>query len=226
MKKLSIDRIGMRGSIIMLLIGTALLIIGCIMQYQSLKLPENTVECSAVITGFRTEEPSQDNAPKTLVSYQVDNKTYTDIPLGQYEGSWKEGDKLEIYCSSDDHTLIWTKTMQYQGVLFILLSASFLLVGIYKIVQFRRIRGVNEDECDTDDSGEEKFKLSSAIIPLLAGIPSTTAGILFGIFEKKSFLAVIIVVMGTASIMAGITSLIHFIAYKRTEAKKKKQSKA
>ena len=225
MKKLSIDTIGMRGSIIMLLIGTALLILGCIMQYQSLQLPENTVECAAVITGFRSDENTEDNAPKTLVSYNVGSEAYTDIPLGQYEGSWKVGDKLEIYCSSDDHTHIWTKTMQYQGILFILLSASFLLVGIYKILQFRKIRGINEDECDTDDSGEEKFKLSSAIIPLLAGIPCTIVGILFGIFEKKSFLAVIIVVTGAASILAGITSLIHFIALKRDEAKKKKQSK-
>lgn len=220
MKRFSIDRIGMRGSVALLLLGTLMLAYGIFLQVKNMRLPENVIEVTAVITDFSSEP---DN-PITYVSYNVNKKTndphldkyeYENVPLGQYEGSWKINDTIEIYCSAEDHKHIWTGTMQYRGIFFIVLSVSPLLIAIYKIIQFRRIKGINENESDVDTTGEEKFKLSSAIIPLLAGIPFTINGILLGIVEKNSFLAGLIVIIGTASILTGIFSFVHFISYKR-----------
>ena len=225
MKRLSIDRIGMRGSLALLILGTLLFAYGLFIQLQSFKLPEDAIECSATITGFKLPESGND-VPMTFVKYTVSGKEYTDVPLGQYEGSWNVGDRIDIYCNSDDHLHIWTKTMQYRGTFYILFSISILMIAIYKLIQFRKIKGVNDNESDIDDSGEEKFRLSSAIIPLLAGIPFTINGIFFGIMEKKSILAVIIIILGATATLTGVVSFVHFISYKNSQRKKAKAEKA
>ena len=207
MKRLSIDRIGMRGSLALLILGTLLFAYGLFIHLQSLKLPENAIECKAVITGFKAPVMDDEN-PLTFVKYTVDGKEYTDVPLGQYEGSWNVGEIIDIYCSSEDNLHIWTRTMQYRGIFYISFSIPIL--------------GVNDNESDIDDSGEEKFKISSAIIPLLAGIPFTINGIFFGIMEKKSILALIIITMGAAATLTGITSIVHYIEYKNSQRKKAK----
>ena len=149
---------------------------------------------------------------------------FTHVPLGQYEAAWKIGRKLDILVNADDPTDIWTKTMQYiqehyrEAIIF---SASPLLIAIYKIIQFRRIKGVNENEADTDSSGEEKFRLSSFIIPLIAGIPFTAVGIIYTIIEH-SILGIFIIALGATAIMAGVFSLIDFIGYKIEKHKLKK----
>lgn len=223
-KRLSIDRIGMRGSIGLLLLGGFLLILGIVLQTASMRLPENALSCTAEITAFQPPaENSGFQSPKTLVTYEIDGIRYENIPLGQYEGSWKLGDKLEIYCNTENHRQIWTRTMQVQGWFYILFAFSFLLIGIYKIIQFRRIKGVNENESDMDSTGEEKFKLSSAIIPLLAGLPLIFSGITYGIVEKRSVLALVVVILGAISCLTGIFSLIDFISYYRQRRKAAKQ---
>lgn len=230
MKRFSIDRIGMRGSIALLLLGTFMLVYGIFLQVRSTRLPDNVIKVTAVITSFS----SQSEDPITYVSYNVNKDAqqlpsekyeYENIPLGQYQGSWNINDEIEIYCSADDHKHIWTGAMQYRGIFFIVLSISPLLIAVYKIIQFRRIKGINENESDTDTTGEEKFKLSSAIIPLLAGIPFTINGILFGIVEKSSFLAMLIIVMGIVSTLTGIYSIICFISYKHKMKKERKASR-
>ena len=224
-KRLSIDRIGMRGSVGLLLLGTFLLILGILLLVINTRLPDNALSCTAEITAFQPAgESSGIESPKTLVTYEIDGTVYENVPLGQYEGYWKEGDRLEIYCSADDHRQIWTKTMQYQGWFYIMFAGSFLLIGIYKIIQFRRIKGVNEDESDIDSSGEEKFKLSSAVIPLLAGLPLIASGITYGIVENNFVLATIVVILGGISCLTGIFSLIDFIAYFRRRHKRNEES--
>ena len=218
MKRRSIDRIGMRGSLALLILGTLLFAYGLFIHLQSLKLPENAIECKAVITGFKAPVMDDEN-PLTFVKYTVDGKEYTDVPLGQYEGSWNVGEIIDIYCSSEDNLHIWTRTMQYRGIFYISFSIPILMIAIYKLIQFRKIKGVNDNESDIDDSGEEKFKISSAIIPLLAGIPFTINGIFFGIMEKKSILALIIITMGAAATLTGITSIVHYIEYKNSQRK-------
>ena len=95
MKRLSIDRIGMRGSLALLILGTLLFAYGLFIHLQSLKLPENAIECKAVITGFKAPVMDDEN-PLTFVKYTVDGKEYTDVPLGQYEGSWNVGEIIYI----------------------------------------------------------------------------------------------------------------------------------
>ena len=99
MKKLSIDRIGKRGSIVLLIVGILCLAFGIFLQIRTIDLPPDAIECDAVITAFETGSESQMQTTSTLVSYEVDGKTYTNIPLGQYEGSWRVGDKVRICCS-------------------------------------------------------------------------------------------------------------------------------
>lgn len=225
-KRLSIDRIGMRGSVGLLLLGSFLLILGIILQVSNLNLPDNALACTARITAFvPAEDGTRFSSPRTLVSYEINGEFYEDIALGQYEGNWKIGDTLDIYCNADDHTYIWTKAMQYRGWFYMVASTSFLLIGLYKMVQFRRIKGVNEDESDIDSTGEEKFQLSSAIIPLLAGLPLIVVGVTFGIVEKNSVLALILVILGGISCLTGILSLADFITFMNRERHKRREQK-
>ena len=224
-RRMSIDRIGMRGSIALLLFGAVLLGLGIFFQIRSSQLPDNVLECTAYITGFGTTGDSNMTANETYVDYILVVKGkpqhFTHVPLGQYEAAWKIGRKLDILVNADDPTDIWTKTMQYRGIFYIIFSASPLLIAIYKIIQFRRIKGVNENEADTDSSGEEKFRLSSFIIPLIAGIPFTAVGIIYTIIEH-SILGIFIIALGATAIMAGVFSLIDFIGYKIEKHKLKK----
>ncbi len=217
-RRMSIDRIGMRGSIALLILGVFLLSLGIFFQIRAAQLPENTIQCSAVITEI--EPPDDGSVAETTTVYvdytlTVDGKQepHTHVELGQYEAAWKIGTKLTVLVSSDDHEHIWTKTMQYRGIFYIIFAASPLLIAIYKIIQFRRIKGVNENETDIDHSGEEKFQLSSAIIPLIAGISFTAAGVFYLIIEN-SLLGLLIIILGSASIGVGLLSLFDFISYK------------
>lgn len=224
MKKLSIDRIGTRGSVALLVIGILCLVFGVLLQIRANDLPSDAVECTAVIEEIRQPTTSKIESPTTLVKYTLDGISYTRVPLGQYEGSWKVGDQITIYCSEANPMRIWTKTMQYRGFFYIMFSASLLLVAVYKLLQFRKIKGVNDNESDIDESGEEKFKISSFIIPLAAGIPFTINGIFYWIIEE-SFLGFIIVLLGSTAVLTGVASLCDFIRSKLRKNPPKKNIK-
>lgn len=225
MKKLSIERIGKRGSIVMLIAGLFCLVFGIFLQIRTNDLPLDAVELTATITAFEDSDLSKMQTTTTLVSYTFNNKEYNNIPLGQFEGSWKIGDTIKVCLRSDDPTKIWTRTMQYRGIFYILFSASFLLVSIYKLLQFRKKKG--ESDSDIDDSGEEKFKVSSIIMPLAAGLPLTVSGILYWIMEH-SVLGVLVFALGFAAVLTGVFSIVDFIRYKRQKhaAKLHKKSNA
>lgn len=212
MKKLSIERIGKRGSVVMLIAGLLCLAFGIFLQVRTNDLPFHAVELTATITAFEDSDISKMQTTTTLVSYTFDGKEYQNIPLGQFEGSWKIGDTLKICLRSDEPTKIWTRTMQYRGIFYMLFSASFLLVSIYKLLQFRKKKG--ETESDIDDCGEEKFKVSSIIIPMAAGLPLTVSGILYWIMEH-SILGVLVFALGFAAVLTGAFSVMDFIRYKR-----------
>ena len=96
-RKLSLERIGMRGSIILLIIGTILLSAETIVQIANSRLPDKAAVCMATITGFQDAESSEiSSAPTTVVTYQYNGKIYENITLRQYEGSWQKGDILKI----------------------------------------------------------------------------------------------------------------------------------
>ena len=218
MKKLSIDRIGKRGSIAMLVAGVLCLLFGIFLQIRTNDLPFDAMEADSVISGFKAPDDSKVETTTTLVTFTAeDGRVMRNVPLGQYEGSWKIGDTIRICYTKDDPEHIWTRTMQFRGVFYILFSASFLMVGIYKLFQFTSARGKHES--DMDESGKEKFKISSFIIPLAAGIPLTVNGILYLVMEG-SLLGLIVVVLGGAAILTAVFSFIDFIHFKRNSPKK------
>ncbi len=143
--------------------------------------------------------------------------TYSQIQLWsntQYEASWKVGNTLKIYVSMEEPTVIWTKTMRYSGAMVIFLSVPFFTIGIYKIVQFKRYKKIRDDESDTDTDEEIKYKRSSFIIPLAAGIPFTILGLFLRAMENDSILALVIIIMGGSAVIVGLISLINFINIK------------
>lgn len=210
-RKLSLERIGMRGGVILIIVGAVLLSIGSVVQVMNVRLPEKAVICTATITGFNEVQDSELQSPTTVVEYTYQGKMYENITLRQYEASWQKGDTLKIYVSEADPTMIWTKTMQYRGAMIIFLSVPFLTIGIYKIVQFKRNKKIGDDESDTDTEEEIKYKRSSFIIPLAAGIPFTLLGLFLRSSENNSILALVMIIMGGISVIAGIISLINFI---------------
>ena len=153
MKKLSIERIGKRGSIVMLIAGILCLAFGIFLQIRTNDLPFDAVELTATITAFEDSDQSKMQTTTTLVSYTFEGHEYKNIPLGQYEGSWRVGDSIRICLHSEEPAKIWTRTMQYRGIFYILFSASFLLVAIYKLLQFRKEKF--QPESDIDDSVED-----------------------------------------------------------------------
>ena len=213
-QKVSLERIGMRGSIILIIIGTILLCVGTTVQILNARLPEKAAYCTATITGFNVAEASDIPSNTTLVEYVYNGQKFENITLKQYEASWKKGDTVKIYVSEDDPTVIWTRTMLYRGAMIIFLSVPFLTVGIYKIVQFKRYSKIRDDESDTDKDEEIKYKRSSFIIPLAAGIPFTILGLFLRAIEKNSVLALVMIIMGGSAVIVGIISLINFINIK------------
>ena len=210
-QKVSIERIGMRGSIILIIIGVILLGIGTTVQVMNLRLPEKAVYCTATVTGFNIAESSDIQSNTTLVEYVYNGRKFENVTLKQYEASWKKGDVIKIYVSEENPTVIWTKTMQYRGAMIIFMSVPFLTVGIYKIVQFKRYKKIRDDERDTDKDEEIKYKRSSFIIPLAAGIPFTMVGMFLRDMEKNSVLALVVILMGGSAVIVGIISLVNFI---------------
>ncbi len=209
-QKVSIERIGMRGSIILIIIGTILLGIGTAVQIVNARLPEQAAYCTATITGFNIAEASDIQSNTTLVEYVCNGRKFENIVLKQYEASWKIGDTVKIYVSEENPTVIWTKTMQYRGAMIIFLSVPFLTVGIYKIVQFKRYKKIRDDESDTDSEEEIKYKRSSFIIPLAAGVPFTIVGLFLRAMENNSILALVIIIMGGSAVIVGLISLLNF----------------
>ena len=140
--KLSLERIGMRGSIILLIIGMVILSIGTAVQIINAQLPDKAAVCTATITGFNEVQASDIQSNTTLVEYTYNGQKFENVTLKQYEASWKVGNTLKIYVSMEEPTVIWTKTMRYSGAMVIFLSVPFFTIGIYKIVQFKRYKKI------------------------------------------------------------------------------------
>lgn len=214
--KLSLSRMGMRGSLALILLGILVLVLGIFIDSNSRQLPENAEETTATIVDFIANENNEIQSTKTIVSYTADGKKYDNIILGQYQASWNIGDQIEILYSTDSPERIWTKTMAYSGYLFMLLSIPFLTVGIYKIIQFARmkVRNRKEDEYDEEEEMDAensiKFKISTIIIPFAAGIPFTILGIFLYLLKVNEFLTAVITTLGLLAVFAGIISLVNF----------------
>ncbi len=208
-----VSNFGKFGRTVLIIVGLALLFLGIYLTiYQ--KSPDNTIECRATITGFRKiEDPNAiigDNKD-TLVSYKVGDKQYDNIELGQYENSWKIGDRITIYYSVDDPAKIQTKTMTYGGWIVILASLPFLIIGIYTLLSVRKRASKTTEEIAEDEErttvGKLKYKVSSIVIPLSAGLPCCGIGIILSYLEHSPVLALLLFILGGSAVIVGIRSI-------------------
>lgn len=220
-----VSTLGKFGRTFFLILGILILIIGIIItvhQHDTRK----TAPCVATITAFSTKSESPDSEPQvsTLVSYTFNGKEYQNIALAQIEANWEIGDQITVYCSYDNPTDIKTGTMSYGGWLVILLSVPFITISFYMLMtmnrsdQKRTAEEIADDEEQTKN-GKLKYKTSSIIIPLSAGIPVTLMGLIFLFLEHQSALAWIALILGCSASAAGIRSFILYLKIKYTSQK-------
>lgn len=213
-----VSNLGKFGRSLLIVVGAVLLAVGIIINVNQTE-PDNTAECTAVITAFESNIGSdtiKDEYIDTLVSYKVGPEQYSDISLGQYERSWSVGDEITVYYLKDDPTEIRTKTMTYGGWIFILFSIPFIIIGIYMLMSIRRRAAKTPEEIAEDEerttAGKLKYKVSSIVIPLSAGIPVCAVGVVLQYLEHNSALALLAFVLGGGAVVVGVRSVaLYFI---------------
>ncbi len=218
-----ISNFGKFGRLVIVILGIGLLAWGIFSTIDN-KIPDNADECQAVITGFiMPENNSRKDLSEfdTLVSYSVNGRDYYGIRLGQYEASWKTGDTITVYYDKNDPEKIQTKTKTYGGWLFMLASIPFIVIGLFSLISVRRRAAKTVDEIAEDEerttAGKLKYKASSILYTLSAGIPCVMIGVLLYLLEHRSVLALLFFVMGCISTFAGVRSIVKYfiIKYRR-----------
>lgn len=206
--------------ILMIFIGIILIVIGtAVTTLQAVSYGEE--KTTAVITGF--EKVSDDDAVGTehmvtLVSYEIDGRQYDNIQLGQYEEQWKIGDKLTLLYSKDSPKEVRTKTMTYIGVIIILASFPFIIIGVYTLTNLNRRAARTPEEIAEDEerttAGKLKYKVSSIVISLATGIPVTLIGLVYIYLEHNSVLGQLCLILGVIATLVGMRSVVLFIIIK------------
>ncbi len=206
--------------ILMIFIGIILIVIGtAVSTLQAVSYGEE--KTTAVITGF--EEFIDDDAvgteqTVTLVSYEIDGKKYNNIQLGQYEEQWKVGDKLTLLYSKDSPREVRTKTMTYIGVIIILASFPFIIIGVYTLTNLNRRAARTPEEIAEDEerttAGKLKYKVSSIVISLATGIPVALIGLVYIYLEHNSVLGQLCLILGVIATLVGMRSVVLFIIIK------------
>ncbi len=214
-----VSNLGRFGRVLLIVVGIILLCIGIYLTIEN-KNPDNAVECEATITGFKTEDTNTvmgDNTG-TLVTYKVGRKQYTDIELGQYESSWKVGDKIVIYYLTNNPMDITTKTITYGGWIVIIMSLPFLIIGIYTILSVRRRSAKTPEEIAEDEerttAGKLKYKVSSIVIPLAGGIPCCMISVILSYLEHSPIPALLFFILGVCAVAVGIRSIVVYFIIK------------
>lgn len=220
-----VTNLGKFGRVLLIAVGIILLCIGIYLTTEN-KNPDNAVECEAIITGFRTVDTNtvRGDDISTLVSYKVGKKQYTDIELGQYESSWKVGDKIIIYYLTNNPMDITTKTITYGGWILITMSLPFLIIGTYMLISVRRRSNKTPEEIAEDEerttAGKLKYKMSSIVIPLAGGIPCCIIAVILSYLEHSPIPALLCFVLGVGAIAAGIRSIVIYFIIKYRRRKK------
>ena len=219
-----VSNLGKLGRFLLLLTGIVLLFFGGLTVVNNMP-PQNMGQCNAVITGFseKNESSAAEDTTETLVSFNVNGKSYKDIPLGQYEISWHVGDEITVLYNKNDPNDISTKTMTYGGWIVILFSLPFIVIGIYTLVTIRRKAARTPEEIAEDEErttqGKLKYKSSSIFISLTAGIPLISIGIIFIILEHNPIFGILSLVLGAGAAYVGIRSIIiYFIIKNRNKS--------
>ncbi len=215
-----VSNIGRFSRVLLIIIGILLIVAGTAvstLQLTSYGEPQTT----ATVTGFKTIDSdhtlSSENTV-TIVSYMIDGTVYENIELGQYEKQWRKGDKITVCYNPDDPSSIRTKTMTYIGFIIILSSLPFIIIGIYTLTNLNRKAAKTPEEIAEDEerttAGKLKYKVSSIVISLAAGIPVTLIGLTFMYLEHNSVLGMLVLILGIITTLVGLRSVVLFIIIK------------
>lgn len=224
-----VSTLGKYGRGLMITVGLILLLIGVsliVIQSSTTDSPE----VSAVITGFnipedRTRQPENSTA---LVTYTVGGVKYENIELGQFEQSWNVGDTIMIRYNPADPTEIQTRTMTYLGWVVALASLPFLSIGLFTTLSIRRRAARTAAEIAEDEErttqGKLKYKVSSIVIPMCAGLPVMAIGIIFYYLEHNSVFGMFALLMGAIAVVVGLRAVAYFALIKYKESRERKHS--
>ena len=229
-----ISNFGRFGKYVILLAGIGLLIWG---GFTSIKysMPDLSAKCEAVITSFEAAPDKQkDDTIKysdALVSYTIDGVHYDNVSLGQYEASWVIGDTITVIYDRNNPVKIQTLTRTFSGIIIFLASIPLLVISLFSIISVRRKASKTPEEIAEDEerttAGKLKYKVTSIVYPLSAGIPIMAIGIIFYLMERNFILSLLFIVLGTIATLVSIRALIFYfiIKYRNHKDAKKEETK-
>ncbi len=226
-----ISNFGRIGKYLILLVGIGLMIWGGVSAIHY-RMPDYSAKCDAVITDFvivpDNDLKDQVKYNDTLVSYSIDGKAYTRISLGQYEASWVIGDKIKIIYNRNDPVMIQTFTRTFSGIIIFLAGIPFVVISLFSIISIRRRAAKTPEEIAEDEerttAGKLKYKVTSIVYPLSAGIPITAIGIIFYLMENNYILSLLFCVLGIISTLVALRSIIYYFIIKYRNHKEDKKS--
>lgn len=216
-----ISNFGRFGKYIILLVGIGLMIWG---GFSAVKysMPDISARCEAVISDFvivkDNDIADQVKYNDTLVNYSISGKSYNNISLGQYEASWVIGDKITIIYNRNDPVKIQTITRTFSGIIIFLAGIPFVVISLFSIISVRRRAAKTPEEIAEDEerttSGKLKYKVTSIVYPISAGIPITAIGIIFYLMENNFILTLLFCFLGIISTLVGVRAIIYYIIIK------------
>lgn len=220
-----VSNVGRFTRILVIIIGIVLIVAGAVIttaNFEAIMAPKTR----ATITDFCEVDDGTTVTGKiktALVTYTVNGKKYSDIELGQYEEQWKKGDVLYISYESDDPTNIKSLTMTYFGLVVILASFPFIIVGIYTLTNLNRRAAKTPEEIAEDEerttAGKLKYKVSSIVISLSTGVPVLLIGLTFMFLEHNSAFGLLCLIMGAVATLVGLRSVILFFIIRHRHKK-------
>ena len=127
-------------------------------------------------------------------------------------------DKIMIQYDPDNPSNVRTRTMTYLGWIILIASMPFLSIGLFMTISIRRRAAKTPEEIAEDEerttAGKLKYKVSSIVIPLCAGIPVWAIGIIFFYLEHNSMLGTMAAILGCICIIAGFRSVVYYVIIK------------
>ena len=214
-----VSNVGRFGRLLMFVVGILLIAAGTYFIIEQ-ALPDDGRQTTAVIVGFDEKKDTTTDISRiyTLVDYDIGQKHYENVALGQYEKSWKTGDRITILYDPDHPDDIQTKTMTYGGFILVLMGMPFVVVSIFTIITIRRRAAKTPEEIAEDEekttAGKLKYKVSSIVIPLSTGIPIFTIGSIFLFLENNSGIGMLCMLLGGITIFVGLRSLVIYFIIK------------
>ena len=215
-----VSNVGRFTRILLIIIGIVLIVAGTFVStMQITSIGEK--QTNAVITGFKkvtSDDAVSTDHIVTLVTYEIDGQKYENIQLGQFEEQWRVGDRLTLLYDKDYPENVKTKTMTYIGFIIMIASLPFIIIGIYTLSNLNRRAAKTPEEIAEDEerttAGKLKYKVSSIVISLAAGIPVMIIGLAFMYLEHNSVFGLLCIILGAIATLGGLRSVVLFIIIK------------